>query len=306
MKHLLSCKNLSLDWIKELFQRAEYLQKSSDIPQYKHRLALLFYENSTRTRNSFALAGQALGMDLIDFHVESSSDSKGETVSDTLQTLLNLNVKLFVLRHSQSGILEILTRKLAAKNIHLINSGDGMREHPSQALLDLFTMQQQEAGGLENLSGKSLLIIGDCLRSRVAKSNIYLAHKCNMKVRLLGPPSLVPESFREMGVEVSHDPRQALSQKYDFLMALRMQRERSMKLTVDSLAGYQRYYGLNHQLLQQTALEKAKILHPGPVNRGFEMSEDLVDDTQISLIGQQVRNSLYIRMAIFEMLLLDK
>jgi aspartate carbamoyltransferase catalytic subunit len=253
----------------------------------------LFYENSTRTRFSFELAEKRLSADTINFAASTSSAAKGETLLDTVRNILSMKVDMVVMRHSASGAPHFLSQHVPAA---IINAGDGINEHPTQALLDAFSIKEK-IGGLE---GKKIAIIGDIMHSRVAQSNIYLLTKMGAKVTVCGPPTLVPKYSREAwGIEVSYDLRETL-EWCDVANVLRIQLERQNQPLFSSLREYNISYGISRQLLD--SLQKdIVIMHPGPINRGVELDSDVADSKQ-SIILQQVENGVAVRMAVLYLL----
>ncbi|OGI08987.1 MAG: aspartate carbamoyltransferase [Candidatus Melainabacteria bacterium RIFCSPLOWO2_02_FULL_35_15] len=256
----------------------------------------LFYENSTRTRSSFELAGKYLSGDVTNFSVSTSSVKKGETLQDTAQTLIQMGADAVIIRHQHSGIPFQLA-KLMPENISLINAGDGTNEHPTQALLDLYTIKE----ALDIVSGRKIAIVGDILHSRVARSNIWLLQKLGMDIHVCGPPTLLPKSFSDYGVKVHWNLNDAIKDA-DIVMALRLQMERQSKGLIPSLDEYHRLFGLDHEKIK-LAKKNVKLLHPGPVNRGVEVTSELADDLNYSLINKQVANGVAVRMALLYLLI---
>jgi aspartate carbamoyltransferase catalytic subunit len=302
LNHLLSTQSLNIETALQLFQLSNQLKSSVDTKQLlpNKLLATLFYEASTRTRVSFEIAGKKLGMDVINLDPAASSIQKGESLEDTARTLVDLGVDLVVMRHPSSGAAISLAKNLADAKIQVINAGDGMNEHPSQALLDLYSIHETT----DSIKNKKVVIVGDCLHSRVARSNIYLLQKFGAQVHLCGPPSLVPDEFAAMNVVVWHDLKSALKDA-DYVIVLRLQKERQTAGLIPSQREYKNAYGLNEKLLEEVglSLKKVKILHPGPVNRDVEIETSLVDNESVSLIHRQVYNGLYVLMAILLTLL---
>ncbi|MDX1921315.1 MAG: aspartate carbamoyltransferase catalytic subunit [Candidatus Caenarcaniphilales bacterium] len=296
MKSLISTKNLDKKSTEKILKQAQELASGKEIlANGKPTVASLFYEASTRTRASFEIAAQKIGANVINLDPKLSSVNKGESLDDTAKTLANLGVNIVVVRHPSSGAALRLAKCLMHTQIGVINAGDGMNEHPTQALLDLLSIKQ-EYGDVEN---KKIAIVGDCLHSRVAKSNIYLLKTFGAEITLLGPPPLVPEAFSSMGVKVEHDFKKLSAMNLDLLMILRLQKERQFSGLIPSTREYRRYYGLDENFfINLPKQRKIRILHPGPVNRGIEISEDLVDNETVSLIHKQVSNGLYVRMAV--------
>lgn len=254
----------------------------------------LFFENSTRTEKSFELAGVRLGADVINMQVASSSVKKGETLLDTAATLNAMNPDLLVVRHPSSGAPSLLAQKVECS---VINAGDGMHAHPTQALLDALTLRQAFDG---DFSGIRIAICGDILHSRVARSNVQLLNMLGADVRLVGPPTLIPTDADQWGVEVFHDMEQGLS-GCDAVMMLRLQLERMSGSFVPSKREYFHYYGLDRKKLGY-AKDGAVVLHPGPMNRGVEISSGVADDPDVSLITNQVAAGVAMRMAVLHAL----
>jgi aspartate carbamoyltransferase catalytic subunit len=324
LKHLISTQNIDKNTASSIFKEATRLASSESETKversfsqklYGKTVAMLFYESSTRTKASFVMAAQKLGANVLDIDPKTSSVNKGESLDDTAKTLTNLGVDVVVIRHSSSGAALRLVNCLAKTKIAVINAGDGMNEHPTQALLDLFSMQQE----VESIEGKTVLILGDSLHSRVAKSNIYLLVTHGARVVLCGPPSLAPQQFAGfMDACVSdHSQRNklvvlnnlddlqssGLAKEINFVMVLRLQKERQSKGLISGLSEYKRYFSLDEKFFKTFSQPDLKVLHPGPVNRGVEISDELVDNENVSLVGKQVSNGLHIRMAILSLIL---
>ncbi len=259
-------------------------------------VANLFYENSTRTRSSFELAARKLGASVLNLDIGSSSVSKGESILDTAETLLSMGARAVVQRHRSSGSAHLLAGAIGDR-IHVINAGDGWHAHPTQALLDLLSMRQV-AG---NLQGRKLCIVGDITHSRVARSNLWLARLMGMDVHIAGPPTLMPAALSSLGVTVHNRLEPAIEQA-DFVMVLRLQLERQKSGLIPSLAEYQRLYRMDHQRLN-LCQPGVKVMHPGPINRGVEITDELAADNAYSLVGTQVRNGIAVRMAVLQLLL---
>ena len=257
----------------------------------------LFYENSTRTRSSFELAGKYLSADVTNFSVSTSSVKKGETLQDTAQTLIQMGADAVVIRHPHSGVPFQLAQFLP-ENISLINAGDGLNEHPTQALLDLYTIRDVFGNNLEKIK---IAIVGDVLHSRVARSNIWLLQKLGADIHLCGPPTLLPKCFSDFGVKVHWDLASAISGA-NIIMVLRLQKERQSKGLIPSIDEYNRLFGLDHKKIK-LASKDVRILHPGPINRGVEISSELADDLKYSLINKQVSNGVAVRMALLYLLI---
>ena len=257
-------------------------------------LVNLFFENSTRTEKSFELAGKRLGADVISMQVASSSVKKGETLLDTATTLNAMNPDLLVVRHGSSGAPALLSQKVSCS---VINAGDGMHAHPTQALLDALTLRQVFDGKTDGLR---IAICGDILHSRVARSNVKLLNMLGAEVRLIGPPTLLPTNVDKWGVDVFHDMETGL-EGCDVVMMLRLQLERMSGAFVPSKREYFHFHGLDRTKLGY-AKEGALVMHPGPMNRGVEISSDIADDPDISLITQQVETGVAMRMGILHAL----
>ena len=258
----------------------------------------LFFENSTRTEKSFELAGKRLGADVISMQVASSSVKKGETLLDTATTLNAMNPDLLVVRHGSSGAPALLSQKVSCS---VINAGDGMHEHPTQALLDALTLREAFDG---DIGGLQIAICGDILHSRVARSNIQLLNLLGANVRLIGPPTLIPTDADRWGVEVFHDMETGLK-GCDVVMMLRNQMERMQAGLVASEQEFFETYGLTSEKLSY-ANKGALIMHPGPMNRGVEIADDVADHKDRSLILEQVRNGVPTRMAVMDILMKER
>jgi aspartate carbamoyltransferase catalytic subunit len=256
-------------------------------------LVNLFFENSTRTRTSFELAGKRLGADIVNMSNSGSSVAKGETLIDTAMTLNAMHVDVLVVRHDQSGAAALLAQKLDAA---VINAGDGTHEHPTQALLDALTIRRHK-GTLENLT---VAICGDVLHSRVARSNILLLATMGSRVRVIAPPTLIPAGLGALGVEVFTDMERGL-EGADIVMMLRLQKERMTRAFVPSAREYFRFYGLDARKLAR-AKPDALVMHPGPMNRGVEIDSAVADDLQRSVIQEQVEMGVAVRMAVLDLL----
>jgi aspartate carbamoyltransferase catalytic subunit len=297
-KHLLGIKNLTPNDIELIFQTADNFKEVLKRPIKKvptlrdTTIVNLFYENSTRTRISFELAEKRLGADTINFATSSSSVSKGETLIDTAQNILAMKVDMVVLRHSASGAPHFLSNHI---NAAIINAGDGTNEHPTQALLDAYSIREKH----KNLKGKKVAIIGDIMHSRVALSNIYCLKKMGAEVTVVGPPTLIPKHIESLGVQVTYNLKEALDW-CDVANILRIQLERQNMPLFSSLREYALFYGVNKTLLDSLKKE-ITIMHPGPINRGVELSSDAADSHH-SLILQQVENGVAIRMAVLYLL----
>lgn len=299
-KHLLGIKNLSPKDISLILSTAvnfkEVLQRPvKKVPSLRDvTIVNLFYENSTRTRISFELAEKRLGADTINFAASSSSVSKGETLLDTVHNILSMKVDMVVMRHSASGAAVFLSQHLP--NTAIVNAGDGINEHPTQALLDAFSMQEK-LGTLEN---KKVVLIGDIMHSRVALSNIYLLKKMGAEVMVSGPPTLIsPYIQKALDVKVEYDVQKAL-EWCDVANVLRIQLERQNQVLFSSLREYNQAYGITKERLKKLD-KQIVIMHPGPINRGVEIDSDVADGEN-SIILQQVENGVAVRMAVLYLL----
>jgi aspartate carbamoyltransferase catalytic subunit len=297
-KHLLGIKDLNREEIELIFETADNFKDIINRPIKKVpslrdiTIANVFFENSTRTKLSFELAEKRLSADVINFSSSGSSVKKGETLLDTVNNILSMKVDMIVMRHSSPGAPHFLAKHIKA---NIINAGDGTHEHPTQALLDAFSIREK-LGSVEN---KKVVIVGDILHSRVALSNIFALQKLGAEVMVCGPSTLIPRYIADLGVRVEHDVRKAL-QWCDVANILRIQLERQQIKFFPSLREYSLYFGVNKVLLQSLDKEIV-IMHPGPINRGVEISSDVADSGQ-SIILQQVENGVAIRMAILYLL----
>lgn len=298
-KHLLSVADLDRFEVENLLSRAEAFaplleKKVKKLDTLRGRTLInLFFENSTRTQSSFELAGKRMGADVVNMAVRSSSVAKGETLIDTAATLNAMRPDLLVVRHGSSGAAELLARKV---DCAVINAGDGKHEHPTQALLDAFTIRD----AIGHIEGLTVAICGDVLHSRVARSNVALLNMLGARVRLVGPPTLMPIGAERWGAEVFHDMRAGLKGA-DVVMMLRLQRERMDGGFFPSAREYFWFYGLDEDKLRH-AKPGALVMHPGPMNRGVEIDSSVADDPNVSLIETQVRMGVAVRMAVLEAL----
>jgi len=298
-RNLLGIKDLTPDDISLILSTAtqfkEVLQRPvKKVPSLRDvTIVNLFYENSTRTRFSFELAEKRLSADTINFAVSGSSAAKGETLLDTVTNILSMKVDMVVMRHSASGAPHFLAKHIPAA---IINAGDGVNEHPTQGLLDAFSMKEK----FGKLDGLRVAIIGDIMHSRVAMSNIYLLNKMGAKVTVCGPPTLIPKYISEaFGVEVNYNLKETL-EWCDVANVLRIQLERQNQVLFSSLREYNLAYGLKRNLLDSLKKE-ITVMHPGPINRGVEIDSDVADSKQ-SIILQQVENGVAVRMAVLYLL----
>jgi aspartate carbamoyltransferase catalytic subunit len=297
--HLLGIEGLEQSAILEILDKAE---EYADLNlKTKKRVDVLsgltqinmFFENSTRTQASFELAGKRLGADVMNMALQGSSIKKGETLVDTALTLNAMRPDLLVVRHPQSGAVDLLSQKV---NCSVINAGDGQHEHPTQALLDALTIRRAK-GRLHRLN---IAICGDISHSRVARSNMLLLGKMENRIRLVGPPTLIPSQIGEFGVEVYHDMLEGLKD-VDVVMMLRLQKERMDGGFIPSEREYFQRYGLDFNKLSY-AKDDAIVMHPGPMNRGIEIDGDIADDVTRSVIQEQVEMGVAVRMAIMDLL----
>lgn len=297
--HLIGIKDLTKSDIELIFKTADSFKQVINRPIKKVpslrdiTIANLFFENSTRTRLSFELAEKRLSADVVNFSAASSSVKKGETLTDTVNNILSMKVDMVVMRHPNPGAAKFLSERINAK---VVNAGDGTHEHPTQALLDAFSIREQHG---EDFTGKKVVIVGDILHSRVALSNIFCLQKLGAEVMVCGPTTLIPKNISELGVKVEHNLRKAL-EWCDVANMLRIQLERQDIKFFPSLREYSMLFGLDKQLLDSLP-QKITIMHPGPINRGVEITSDVADSNQ-SIILQQVENGVAIRMAVIYLL----
>jgi aspartate carbamoyltransferase catalytic subunit len=300
VRHLTSIRELTKDASISLLDNAQQLSQVNDrevkkLPALRGKTVVnLFFENSTRTRISFEVAAKRLSADVINFTADSSSVSKGESLKDTAQTLEALGADAIVIRHPLSGAPKLLAEQdwISAS---VINAGDGSHEHPTQALLDALTIRQG-FGLSKDLSGLKVLIVGDILHSRVARSNILLLNLLGANVTVAGPGTLIPAGIEKMGTTVNNSFKDALSAKPDVVMMLRVQKERMQGEFFSSTADYSKAWSLEGDRLAMVG-QDALILHPGPMNRGFEISSEAADDPR-SQVLRQVSNGVAVRMAV--------
>lgn len=296
--HLLGIKNITPEDIELIFETTANFKEIINRPIKKVpslrdvTIANIFFENSTRTRLSFELAEKRLSADTINFTASNSSVKKGETLLDTVNNVLAMKVDMVVMRHASVGAPHFLAKHIKAK---IINAGDGTHEHPTQALLDTFSIYEK----LGTLAGKKVAIIGDILHSRVALSNIFALLKMGAKVMVCGPPTLLPKYISTLGVTVEYDVKKAL-EWCDVANVLRIQLERQQIKYFPSLREYSLYYGINKKLLDKLN-KKIVLMHPGPINRGVELTSDAADSHH-SIILDQVENGVAVRMAVLYLL----
>lgn len=317
-RHVLSLADFTADEYNTVLQttasfREVLSRRTKKVPALQGQvIANLFFEPSTRTRSSFELAAKRLSADTLNFTPGTSSLTKGETILDTAKTYLAMGADMMVIRHREAGVPQAIAQEMdrLQSNVGVLNAGDGLHEHPTQGLLDLFTLcelLEPDSPQLELLNGKKVAIVGDILHSRVARSNIWSLTASGAEVHLAAPPTLLPKLFadftnsdaatalpRQLFLHWTLDP--ALEDA-DFVMTLRLQKERMSQFLLPSLRTYHQQFGITRDRLKQCKAT-VKVLHPGPVNRGVEISSDLMDDPRLSLISQQVTNGVAVRMAL--------
>ena len=305
MKHLLSINDLSKAESISILDTAQELARVSDGPMKKlptlrgRTIVNLFAEDSTRTRISFEAAAKRLSADVINFSAKGSSISKGESLKDTAQTLQAMGADAVIIRHSASGAAQRLADSKWMSG-SVINAGDGTHEHPSQALLDAFTIRKHLSKGASDLAGLRVAIVGDVLHSRVARSNVLLLSKLGAQVVLVAPPTLLPVGIESWPCQISYDLDEVIA-NVDAIMMLRIQMERMSEMYFPNAREYSRYFGLNSDRIRAMKAE-AIVMHPGPMNRGLEITADAADGAR-SVIVEQVSNGVSIRMAILYLLL---
>jgi aspartate carbamoyltransferase catalytic subunit len=294
-RHFVSAQDLDVQSAQDLLDLADGFvdlnrQKAKKLDLLKGRTLMnLFFENSTRTQSSFELAGKRLGADVVNMSPRTSSTAKGETLIDTAMTLNAMRPDLLVVRHPSSGAASLLSQKVSCS---VINAGDGQHEHPTQAVLDALSLRRS----FGRIEGLTVAICGDILHSRVARSNVILLQMLGARVRLVGPPTLIPTGADRWGPEIFHDLRRGVAGA-DVVMMLRLQLERMTGALVPSTREYFRFYGLDREKLAHAA-PHVKVMHPGPMNRGVEIDSDIADDLSISLIQNQVEMGVAARMAV--------
>lgn len=296
---LLDLQELSKEEIELILETAKSFKEVSareikKVPALRGKtVVMLFFESSTRTRTSFELAAKRLSADTLNISAGSSSLSKGETILDTARNIEAMNVDAIIVRHSSSGVPDVLADHLESS---VINAGDGCRAHPTQALLDMFTMKER----LGRIEGLNVSIVGDILHSRVARSNIWGLTKLGAKVTVCGPATLMPMGIERLGVKVSYDLQEVIPQS-DVLMLLRLQKERQQEKFLPSIREYAKEFGVTKEKLRH-APKNVLIMHPGPTNRGVELSAEVADG-EYSVILDQVTNGVAVRMAVLYLLL---
>ncbi len=323
-RHILSLIDFSATEYDTILQTAAGFQKvlsgrTKKVPALQARVvANMFFEPSTRTRSSFELAAKRLSADILNFSPGTSSLTKGETILDTAKTYLAMGADIMVIRHKQAGVPQTIAREMDRLNsgVRILNAGDGSHQHPSQALLDLFTITSvldRDNPRSELLKGKKIAIVGDILHSRVARSNIYSLVTAGAQVHLAAPATLLPKVFLELvndrhqqdrGKLFLHWELEPALEDADFVMALRLQQERMTANFIPSLREYHQLFGITRDRLKKCQ-PNVKVLHPGPTNRGVEITSDLMDDPDLSLIPHQVKNGVAIRMALLYLIGVD-
>lgn len=298
-QHLLGIQSLDKEEILYILEQSRQFKEIINRPVRKvptlrdYTIANLFFENSTRTKLSFELAQKRLSADILNFSSSNSSVKKGETLLDTINNILAMKVDMIVIRHSSPGVPIFLSKNI---DVPIVNAGDGTHEHPTQALLDAYSIQEK----FNDFKGMNVAIIGDIIHSRVALSNIFCLKKLGANLRLCGPPTLIPKHIEELGVSVDYNLKDTLHW-CDVANVLRIQTERSDGTYFPSLNEYSTYYGINRELLDSIP-KKITIMHPGPINRGVELTSDVADSSQ-SIILDQVENGVAVRMAVTYLLL---
>ena len=298
-KHLLSIKDLSSKEINTILLNAEQIlsKKKKKKVAVNKNIINLFFEDSTRTLTSFELASKQLGASVINMSIATSSIKKGESLIDTAMTLNAMSPDILIVRHNMSGVPYLLSEKV---NCSVINAGDGSNEHPTQALLDALTIKMHK----KKIAGLEVAIIGDVLHSRVARSNIYLLKKLGAKIRVICPPTLLPAEIEKLNIKVYKNLDDGLN-NVDIIMVLRIQKERMEGSFVPSEKEFFKFWGLDRKKLDK-ARKNALVMHPGPINRGIEIDSDVADDIGRSLILEQVKLGVAIRMAVIKLLLVTK
>ena len=301
LQHLLSIKGLDKKIIEQIFNDADKFLEKKDIKSVGQKslsgktVCNLFFENSTRTQTTFEIAAKRLSANVINLDIATSSQSKGESILDLINNLIAMSVDIFVIRHSEPGIPELVAKNIQS-NAHIINAGDGDREHPTQGLLDAYTIRKYK----KKFSNLKVAIVGDIQHSRVAKSEINILSILGAKeIRVIGPKSLMPENINDFNVKVFHSMEKGLKD-VDAIMMLRIQKERMTKDTIPSESEYFNSFGLNQERLK-LAKKDCLVLHPGPINRGIEIESSIADGKQ-SVILDQVKFGIAIRMAVMTLM----
>ena len=303
-RHLLDSYSLTTEEVKEVLKTAQsfssILQRPvKKVPTLHGKVVVnMFYENSTRTSTSFELAAKYLSADLVNFSVNTSSVKKGETLLDTAETLLAMGVDAVVIRHPHSGVCQQL-KSYFGDRLCVLNAGDGYHDHPTQGLLDLFSLTQRIP--LAEIAGKKVVIVGDILHSRVARSNIHLLNLFGANVHVVAPATLLPTEIEKLGCTAHTNIEEAL-QDADVVMCLRMQMERQTSGLIPALSEYVRLYSITQDRLSTYCKPNVLVMHPGPMNRGIEIASDVADHKEYSLITNQVTSGVAIRMALLYLL----
>ncbi len=297
-RHVIDSASLTFDEVQEVLRAAKSFSQIlsrpvKKIPTLRGKVVVnMFYENSTRTRTSFELAAQYLSADAINFSVSTSSVKKGESLIDTAETLVAMGTDAVVIRHASSGVCQQLVNYFGDR-ICVLNAGDGYHDHPTQGLLDLFTIQER----IPDISGKKIVIVGDILHSRVARSNIHLLKLFGADVHVVAPSTLLPMSIEQLGCTAHTRIEEGLDGA-DVVMCLRMQMERQRAGLIPALREYIRFYSITQERLARYCKPDALLMHPGPMNRGVEIASEVADNREISLITNQVTSGVAIRMAL--------
>jgi aspartate carbamoyltransferase catalytic subunit len=298
LNHLIALQDISAEQINEILELAKVFKEVNErrvkkVPTLKGKtVANFFFENSTRTKTSFEIAAKRLSADVLNLAISTSSVAKGETLIDTIRTIEAMQIDMVVIRHSVSGVPQMLTHNIKS---HIINAGDGMHEHPTQGLLDMFTILDKK----KKIEGLTVALIGDIAHSRVARSNIWGLKKMGATVRVVGPPTLIPRDIEKLGVEVYNDLEKGIKGA-DVVNVLRIQLERMKKHLFPTIREYAMLFGVNTTKLK-AAKNDCLVLHPGPLNRGIEISPNVADGPQ-SVIEEQVTNGVAVRMAVLYLL----
>jgi aspartate carbamoyltransferase catalytic subunit len=294
LEHLIALQDVSVEQINEILKLAKTFKEVNQrqvkkLPTLKGKtVANFFFENSTRTKTSFEIAAKRLSADVLNLAISTSSVAKGETLIDTIRTIEAMQIDIVVIRHGVSGVPQMLTKKISSR---IINAGDGMHEHPTQGLLDMFTILDKK----KKIEGLTVALIGDIAHSRVARSNIWGLKKMGAKVRVVGPATLIPRDIEKLGVEVYHDLEKGIKGA-DVVNILRIQLERMKKHLFPTIREYAMLFGVNTTKLK-SAKSDCLVMHPGPMNRGIEISPNVADGPQ-SVIEEQVTNGVAVRMAV--------
>jgi aspartate carbamoyltransferase catalytic subunit len=302
-RHVIDSASLTRAEIEEVLRTAQSFSEIltrpvKKVPTLRGKVVCtMFYENSTRTRTSFELAGKYLSADTYNFSVSTSSVKKGESLIDTVETLVAMGTDAFVIRHASAGVCQQLAR-FFGNRICLLNAGDGFHDHPTQGLLDLYSLTER----IQSIEGKKITIVGDILHSRVARSNIHILQRFGADVHVVGPSTLMPVGIEKLGCTVHTNIEEAI-EGADVVMCLRLQLERQQAGLIPSLAEYSRFYAITRERLARYCSPEVVIMHPGPMNRGVEIASEVADDTDLSIITNQVTSGVAIRMALLYLVL---